>query len=402
LASARHVIVAGAGIAGLTSALTLAQAGMRVTVLEQSQKLEETGAGIQLSPNATRILIGLGLREKLQASIVAPEAIRVIAGSSAREIMCITLGAQAEQRYGAPYWSVHRGDLQAALASAVQSTQDITLKLGTRVEDFATHDKGVSVLGRHGQQVIDERGMALIGADGVWSSVRARLSRQRPPRFRHRTAWRALVPAEAVAPQWREPMINLWLGIDSHLVHYPVKYGRLINIVAIVHDEWNNEGWSARGERDEILRHFARFSWSETARTLIATPEHWQKWALYDRRGPHRGGKGAVSLIGDAAHPMMPFLAQGAAMAIEDAAVLANMLTQNPDKPAKALRAYENARHKRTARVQKVSRHQDKIYGMTGPEALIRNLRMRMLGSKKLLARYDWLYNWRPPESPSA
>ena len=225
MASARHVIVAGAGIAGLTAALALARAGLRVTVLEQAAKLEETGAGIQLSPNATRVLIALGLRERLAPSVMAPQAIRVMAGGSGREIVRIPLGAEAERRYGAPYWTIHRGDLQAALAAAAQADQDVALKLGTRVEDFAAHVNGVTVQGRRGQQVVDERGVALIGADGIWSSVGAQLRRQRRPRFAHRTAWRALVPAESVPAEFREPLVHLWLGLDAHLVHYPVKGG---------------------------------------------------------------------------------------------------------------------------------------------------------------------------------
>ena len=200
MASARHVIVAGAGIAGLTAALALARAGLRVTVLEQAAKLEETGAGIQLSPNATRVLIALGLRERLAPSVMTPQAIRVMAGGSGREIVRIPLGGDAERRYGAPYWTIHRGDLQAALAAAAQTAQDVELKLGVRVEDFAAHVNGVTVQGRRGTQVVDERGVALIGADGIWSSVeRTQLGRQRPPRFRHRTAWRALVPADGGA-----------------------------------------------------------------------------------------------------------------------------------------------------------------------------------------------------------
>jgi salicylate hydroxylase len=398
MALARHVIVAGAGIGGLTTALALARAGMRVTVFEQAEKLEETGAGLQLSPNASRVLITLGLRERLEVAAVAPQAIRVMAGGSGREVVRIPLGDEAERRYGAPYWSMHRGDLQLALADMAQKELDVKINLGVHVEDFAAHGKGVSVLGKRGTQVLDERGIALIGADGIWSSVAGRLRQQQPPTFRRRTAWRALIPADAAPVEFRAPFVHLWLGNEAHLVHYPVKAGRLINIVAIVHDEWHETGWSAAGDRAEILRHFARWAWSEKARTLIAVPDRWLKWALYDRNTPFRGGNVPVTLVGDAAHPMLPFLAQGAGMAIEDAAVLADMLGKYLDDPCDALRAYEGARWHRTMRAQQAARRQARIYGLSGPEAFVRNLAMRAMGGEKLRARYDWLYSWRPPE----
>ena len=402
MAPARHVIVAGAGIAGLTAALALTRAGIRVTVFEQAEKLEEAGAGLQLSPNGSRVLIALGLRERLASVAVAPQAIRVMAGGSAREIVRIPLGDEAERRYGAPYWSIHRGDLQSALADAVRSELDATLELGVRVEEFAAHVNGVSVLGKRGMQVLDERGIALIGADGIWSTVAARLRRQQPPTFRHRTAWRALIPADAAPAEFRQPLVHLWLGQDAHLVHYPVKAGKLINIVGIVHDEWKETGWSAAGDRTEMLRHFARWAWSEKVRALIGLPDRWLKWALYDRKEPFRGGKDPVTLIGDAAHPMLPFLAQGASMAIEDAAVVTDMLSKYLDDPSDALRAYEGARWHRTLRAQQFSRRQERIYGLTGPEALVRNLAMRAMGGERLRARYDWLYSWRPPTRYSA
>src|SRR6516164_6940266 len=379
MAQPRHVIIAGAGIAGLTAALALARAGFRVTVYEQTEKLEETGAGVQLSPNGSRVLIALGLRERLASVAVAPKAIRVMAGGSAREVVRIPLGEEVERRFGAPYWSIHRGDLQLALVDAVRNERDIALELGTRIEDFAAHGRGVSVLGKRGSQVLDERGIALIGADGIWSNVASRLRRLPPPTFRHRTAWRALVPADAVPEEFRQPLVHLWLGQDAHLVHYPVKSGTLINIVGIVHDEWNEIGWSAAGDRAEILRHFARWAWSEKARALIAVPDRWLKWALYDRKDPFRGSKVPVTLI-------------------EDAVVLADMLGKYIDDPADALRAYEGARWHRTARAQQFSRRQDRIYGRSGPEAFVRNLAMRAMGGERLRARYDWLYSWRPPQ----
>jgi salicylate hydroxylase len=397
LASERHVIVAGAGIGGLTAALALARAGFRTTVFEQAALLEETGAGIQLSPNASRVLIGLGLGSVLRRAAMAPEAVRIMSGASGNEIARIPLGLTAEHRYGAPYWTLHRADLQAALYAAAKAEQDIAIQLGARVEDFVVHENGITVQVRSGAQSIDERGIALIGADGLWSAMRARIKGLRKPRSAHRTAWRALVPAEAIPAPFREPVVHLWFGPDGHIVHYPVKNGTLVNIVAIVHDDWQGSGWSTIGAADEILRHFARFSWADTARALLAVPDRWLKWSLYEAGGAPRPGEGPVTLVGDAAHPMLPFIAQGAGMAIEDATVLAAALKRNQHDPVAGLRQYETQRRSRVLRVQRQAQRQGRLYGQSGPQAAIRNVGMRLLGGNRLLHRYDWLYKWQPP-----
>lgn len=380
----------------MTAALALARNGFRVTVLEQAEKLEPVGAGIQLSPSATRVMMALGLGERLASTKVSPEAIRIMDGGSGNEIIRVPF--RGEHQYDAPFWAFHRGDLQGALGDAVAARKNITLKLGVKVEGFASHGDGVRVAGKRGDQRIEERGAVLVGADGIWSNVATRLG-QNAPRFAHRTAWRALVPAESVTAEFRAPLIHLWVGSNAHLVHYPVQAGRLINVVGIVRDEWHGVGWSASGERDTVLRPFTRGAWAEKARALIAVPDNWQKWALYESKTVFGGGNGPVTLIGDAAHPMLPFLALGAVMAIEDAVVLADCLSRHRDNPARALRHYEETRRARTARAQRTSARLGYIYGMSGPEAFVRNMVVRVLGGERLLRRYDWLYSWQPPIS---
>ena len=396
MASSRTVIIAGAGIGGLTAALAIARHGFGVTVFDQAQRLEEIGAGIQLSPNASRILIALGLGEQLRRHVVAPQELRVMNARTARVLARAPLGAVAEKRYGAPYWVIHRGDLQAVLLDAVRAHPDIVLHLGIRVEDFAFDEDGVTIAARSPQRRLEERGVALIAADGLWSNLRQCLGHRREPRFARRTAWRALAPADALMPELRAPAINLWFGTRAHLVHYPVRSGTLINVVAIVGDDWREPGWSAAGERAEILARYRAPMWSAVPRAILAAPEHWQKWALYDRAPLAQWGKGPATLLGDAAHPMLPYLAQGAAMAIEDAAVLAQRLADARDHPAAAMRRYERQRRSRTARAQRAARRNGTIYQLGGPAASLRKLALAAIGGARLLARYDWLYGWTP------
>jgi len=397
VASSRIVIVAGAGIGGLTAALALVRSGFRVVVLEQAERLEETGAGIQLSPNAARTLIGLGLTDRLQPHVVVPAALRVLGARSGREIVRIPLGDTAARRYGASYWMIHRGDLQAALTAALAQELDVSLKLGMRMEDFVTHGNGVTVSARGRAGLWDEHGTALIAADGLWSASRARFGAKAPPRFAGRTAWRALVPADDVAPEFREPLIHLWLGRDAHLVHYPVKGGKVINMVAITADSWNAPGWSEPASGAELLQRFSARRWAAQARALVAVPKAWQKWALYDGRPLANWSQGAAALLGDAAHPMLPYLAQGGAMAIEDAAVVAACLARMPDDTAQALRTYSAARRARARRVQRLAARNGERYHLRGVRALLRNAAMRYMGGERLLQHYDWLYEWRPP-----
>jgi len=396
VASSRTVIVAGAGIGGLTAALAIARHGLHVTVFDQAQRLEEIGAGIQLSPNASRILIALGLGEQLRRHVVAPEELRIMNARTARVLARAPLGAVAEKRYGAPYWVIHRGDLQAVLIDAVRVHPGIVLNLGARVEDFALNEDGVTVFARSAQHRVEDRGVALIAADGLWSSLRRRLGHRREPRFARRTAWRALARADALMPELRAPAVNLWFGTRAHLVHYPVRGGSLINVVAIVRDDWREPGWSAPGERAEILARYRTPMWSAVPRAILAAPEHWQKWALYDRAPLAQWGKGPATLLGDAAHPMLPYLAQGAAMAIEDAAVLGLRLANTPNDPALAMRRYERLRRGRTTRAQRAARRNGIVYQLGGPGAFLRTLALTAIGGERLLARYDWLYGWTP------
>jgi salicylate hydroxylase len=399
VAASHPIIVVGAGIGGLTTALALARRGFRVTVIEQAERLEETGAGIQLSPNATRVLLGLGLEQALKASAVAPQAVE-IATVRGRPLARVPLGASAAQRYGAPYWVIHRGDLQTILADAARGETAIALELGTRFEGYTPNFQGVTVACSRGDERIDKAGTALIGADGLWSALRARIGHRAAPTFRRRTAWRALIPASEVEPALAAPIVRLWLNRNAHLVHYPVRAGMLINIVAIAGDRSPQPGWSRDGSPAEMMQAFAPDDWSDQPRALLAIPQRWQRWSLYDLAPLGSWGDGPVTLVGDAAHPMLPFLAQGAAMAIEDAAVLAAHLASDPDCPWDAMRRYEAARRRRIARVQHASRRNGGIYHLGGIAAAARDIYLRAANGNRLLHRNDWLYSWRP-EPPS-
>jgi salicylate hydroxylase len=401
LPSSRIVIVAGAGIGGLTAALALARNGFRALILEQAERLEETGAGIQLTPNAARILIGLGLGEQLRARVVAPTAIRVLGARSAREIVRIPLGEYAAQRYGAPYWVIHRGDLQAVLSDAAMQDLNVMVRLGMSMEDFATHSHGVTVSVRGASGLWTEHGQALIAADGLWSASRGRIASKDRPRFAGRTAWRAVVPASEVAAEFREPLIHLWLGRNAHLVHYPVKGGDFINLVVITTDEWSGVGWSEPASRIDLQQRLGDMRWAPQAHSLIRTPDAWLKWALYESSPLANFSQGAAALLGDAAHAMLPFVAQGAAMAIEDAAVAAQCLARMPDDPAAALQTYSAVRRGRTRKVQRLAARNGKRYHLSGAAAVFRNMAMRLAGGERLLQHYDWLYDWRPPPALS-
>ena len=351
----------------------------------------------QLSPNATRILIGLGLADRLQPHVVAPAAIRVLGARSGREIVRIPLGGEATQRYGAPYWVIHRGDLQAALSDAAVQDLNIVVRLGMSMEDFATHPHGVTVSARGATGLWTEHGHALIAADGLWSATRARIASKTPPRFVGRTAWRALVPAAQLAPEFREPLVYLWLGRDAHLVHYPVKGGKLINVVVITADDWSGRGWSEPASRIDLLARLSSRRWAPQAHSVFRAPDAWLKWALYESEPLTSFAQGGAALVGDAAHAMLPFLAQGAAMAIEDAAVAAQCLARMPDDPAAAWESYSAIRRGRTRKVQRLAARNGKRYHRAGAAAMLRNTAMRFLGGEQLLRNYDWLYDWRPP-----
>jgi salicylate hydroxylase len=369
-------------------------------VLEQAERLEETGAGIQLSPNAARTLIGLGLEEPLRAQAVAPAALHVFEAQSGREIVRMPLGEAAAQRYGAPYWVIHRGDLQATLANAAARIAGVTLKLGARVEDFIVQTNGVTVSASSAGGTLDETGAAFIAADGLWSATRKKLGHNAVPLFAQRAAWRALIPAKDVSPELAEPVVRLWLGSAAHLVHYPVKGGSLINVVVIADDAWNAPGWSEPASRADLLQRVSKSDWAPQALSLISTPESWLKWALCDLKPIPRWTQGPVALLGDAAHPMLPYLAQGAAMAIEDAAVIAQCLAQTPDDPTAALRTYWAKRRARAHKVQRLAARNGARYHLRGVRAMVRNLTMQALGGARLLHHYDWLYDWRPPAAP--
>jgi salicylate hydroxylase len=391
---AGRALIAGAGIGGLTAALALARAGFEVAVFERTAVLEEFGAGLQVTPNATRILAALGALEAVQSRALSPRAIRILRGRDGAVLSTLPLES-AQARWGAPYLVIHRADLQRALVERVAREPGITLTLGAEVGGLTSDDAGVTAGVKRGAIGLRERGDFLIGADGLRSIVRERLGLggREEALFSGRVAFRAQVEGSSVPERWRAPEVTLRLGAKAHLVHYPLRAGAIVNLVAVIESGWRakkgDDPWDGAADRDALARAFA--GWPPEARAAIDAATEWRAWPLYDRPGIAGFAAGRVALIGDAAHPMLPFLAQGAAQAIEDAGALADCLKQAPD-PGAALAAYSQRRAPRAARVQAEASTQARLYHLTGPLALGRDLGMRLLGPERLLRRYDWLY----------
>lgn len=377
------IAIAGAGIAGLTASLALAARGYRVELLEQAERLDAIGAGVQLSPNASRVLIGLGLRDALAARATALDGIRIASARRGGELVTIPLSEVA----GAPYWVIHRADLQEVLLNAARAHPSIALRLGRRCDAIAVDTNGVRIIGENTIEA-----SALIGADGVWSAVRRHVSDAKP-QFSGLVAWRGMIDAQGIA-RAPEKRVNLWMGGGAHLVTYPVAGGSRINLVAIVPGD--PQGNTAA---DEAAKAFA--NWPAQPRALVEAASL-TRYPLFTLPAMSRWSSGPVALLGDSAHAMLPFAAQGAGMAIEDASVLAICLGDARDTSqtniAAALSRYAALRRDRVARVADLAKRSGRLYHLTGPMALARDLAIRALGGERLLKRQDWIYGWTPPQ----
>jgi salicylate hydroxylase len=370
---------------------------LRVAIYERANTLEEFGAGLQLTPNATRILDRLGVLERVLPLASKPHAVVVLRGSDNAELMRMTMDG-AERRWGAAYLVIHRADLLRVLLDAVRSQSGVELTLGATVLNFADNGARISVeLAGAVTKTRDEADL-LIGADGLRSHVRHQLGfgAQDQPEFAGRVAYRAIVNADDADSQWMTSNVILRLGKKAHLVQYPLRSGSILNLVATIGSGLPTGGANHPDrEKGEGANHSglerALSGWSREAHLLTQAPVQWRAWPLYHRRPISSFSRGRVALVGDAAHPMVPFLAQGAAQAIEDAGALGRILAQVQDIPA-AVSMYSRDRVPRATRVQREALKLGRIYHMSGPPAFARDVTMRLLGTRALTQRYDWLY----------
>ncbi len=395
------IIIVGAGIGGLTAALALAAHGHSVKIIEQRTNLAEPGAGLQLSPNVSRLLINLGFENALERLATEPRRSIIRNSRTGQIISEMTQGPQMRRRFGAPYWVIHRSDLHATLLDAARTCPNLILKVGRSIQSIEQDDNSaaITITSTSGSQETLTADI-IIGADGVWSKTRKAVGDPRAAAYTGYVAWRAVVPKEAAPEALAGNETGLWLGPRYHIVHYPVSSGRKINIVAVERRKKPVDGWTAPGNGTELL-HSLGHSISPELRTLLACPEEWLLWSLCDlpaRKLAH----GRIALIGDAAHPVLPFLAQGAAMAIEDAILLSSLLAADVDNPRQALTRYENERLTRVQRIQKEARKNGRIYHAGSLVAAGRNFILKRLGPQGMMDRYAWLYGWTPGEPSPA
>ncbi|WP_305989599.1 FAD-dependent monooxygenase [Roseibium sp. MMSF_3544] len=390
------IAIAGGGIGGLTAALTLQKQGHDIVVLERARQISEVGAGLQLSPNACSVLGQLDLLDDLEPFAYAPDGLRIWSGKTGQQLARVELGKYIKERHGNPFWVIHRADLQRALLEKAQATPGITIQLGCEVKDLTSspYDHLVCIY-RCGDDTGNLNCKALIGADGVWSKTRRLIPAHKNAQFSGQVAYRATVPMEQVDQKFTRDT-GLWLHRDSHLVHYPIRGGRELNIVALAKEDWSDETWSAEADKDAVLRVFK--DWPAGTRNLLNAPDQWLKWALcsVDASGPWSHGH--VALMGDAAHAMLPFMAQGAAMSIEDAAILAKHLPADVQNIASALRSFERERKPRAAHIQGISRTNARTFHYSGPMALARDTVLKLSKPTALAQRFDDIYGWTPDQ----
>ena len=390
----KQVLIAGGGIAGLAAGIGAARAGWEVRLFERAAVFSEVGAGVQLGPNVVRRLQSWGLQGALQAVAAFPPRLVVRCALSGAQLGNLALGATAVQRYGAAYASIHRADLHGLLLQALQQQPDVHLNLEQTIEGYSASDEAVTVR-THCKKVIE--GDALLGADGVRSRVRAQLLGDGPPRVTGHLAYRVVVPQAALPQALRTSEVTTWLGPRLHVVQYPVRRGELQNLVVIIEgpapddlDTWDH---SANAADLESALAGTCTALQDVVRGVPAAGGGWRLWPLADRpplRAPAQMAQGLVALCGDAAHPMRPYLAQGAGMAIEDAAELESALSMHDLEVPLRLRRYALNRWQRAARVQARSLRNGRIFHATGLMRWGRDLSMRLLGER--LLDQPWLY----------
>jgi salicylate hydroxylase len=391
VASGAPVLIVGGGIGGLSAALALAREGIAVHILEAAPEFAEIGAGLQIGPNGSRILIRWGLGDALDAQARRPGGLVLMDGISGRRLARMPLGEVAEKRYGAPYLVMARHALHGMLVEAARANPNIILSCGMPVATCSVVGDAVFVGGANGSRPLE--GRALIAADGVHSGLRLQFfgARARPS---GRMALRALAQAPAsLAGVIEEDSIGVWMAPDAHLVHYPIGAGGLLNLVAIVRDGGEPPDRQPVLEGAAVGAAFRH--WTRDAQDLVAAAGSWTRWRLLTMPALPAWSRGPMTLLGDAAHPLLPFLASGAVMAIEDAAVLAQELALSPDDSAAALERYEARRRPRLARLQAAVTRAGEIYHMSGAMRHARNLSLAALPARALMARNDWLYGFR-------
>lgn len=389
----QKLLIAGAGMGGLAAALGCSRTGAQVRVLERTAQLAEVGAGIQLGPNVMRRLHAWGLEGALKQVVALPERLRVRHALDGTLLGELPLGESARQRYGAPYATVHRGDMQQLLLGAVQQQVDVRLTLNSCVSGFTQTEQVVNL---HTAEGLSLEADALIGADGLWSRVRQCLLGDEAPRVTGHLAYRAMLPQHALPEHLRSQAVTAWLGPRLHVVQYPVRCGEWLNVVAVVQGQPGKpltQSWDQAASASELRAALAQVAAHSELQDLVAAIDDWRLWALCDRapmRGPQDQAQGRVALLGDAAHPMRPYLAQGAGMAIEDAWELAQLLGGGAGDMPALLRQYAANRWQRNARVQARSIRNGQIYHAQGLLRWGRDLALRALGASVM--DLPWLY----------